>query len=100
MSREIKNTYSIHEICNSIKNQELILPDIQRKFVWDERKIICLFDSIMRGYPINTLMFWELDTRDVTYAETIGKRVRRLRCLIMGMKATNISAMRRLRTLF
>ena len=73
MSCENKDKYSIHEICNSIKNQELILPDIQRKFVWDERKIICLFDSIMRGYPINTLMFWKLDTRDVTYAETIGK---------------------------
>src|SRR3712207_7066376 len=35
------------------------LPDIQRPFVWSATKIRDLFDSLYRGYPVGTLMFWE-----------------------------------------
>ena len=35
------------------------LPAIQRKFVWSDKKIVALFDSIMRGYPIGTLLIWK-----------------------------------------
>ena len=41
-------------------NKSILLPDIQRPFVWDEDQIYKLFDSLMRGYPINTFLFWEL----------------------------------------
>ena len=34
------------------------LPNIQRPFVWSEEKIGRLFDSIMRQYPISTLLIW------------------------------------------
>lgn len=44
----------------SIVNKNVLLPDIQRPFVWDEQQIYKLFDSIMRGYPISTFLFWEL----------------------------------------
>lgn len=37
-----------------------LLPAIQRKFVWSSDQIEVLFDSIMRGYPINSFMFWEV----------------------------------------
>lgn len=39
-------------------NQELFLPHIQRPFVWEEEQIYRLFDSLMRNYPIQTLLFW------------------------------------------
>lgn len=32
-----------------IKNNEIVLPAIQRNFVWEENKIEKLLDSIMRG---------------------------------------------------
>src|SRR6185437_5738351 len=35
------------------------LPKIQRRFVWDEEQIEYLFDSIMREYPIGTLLVWK-----------------------------------------
>jgi len=38
------------------------LPNIQRPFVWREEQIAKLFDSIMREYPISTLLIWK--TRD------------------------------------
>ncbi|GAA9947682.1 hypothetical protein VN0905_11650 [Helicobacter pylori] len=60
---------------NSIKNvvDELnvryFLPDIQREYVWlkkaDEKKIEQLFDSILRGYPIDSFLFWKLQKEDI-----------------------------------
>jgi uncharacterized protein DUF262 len=41
-----------------ISTNEIYLPAIQRKFVWDIDRIEKLFDSIMRGYPIGTFLFW------------------------------------------
>ena len=40
-------------------NHTLILPALQRDFVWKPKDICKLFDSLMRGYPINTMMFWQ-----------------------------------------
>ncbi len=39
-------------------NGGLWLPNIQRPFVWSEEQIERLFDSIMREYPISTLLVW------------------------------------------
>ena len=44
-----------------IANSSLLLPAIQREFVWKKQAIELMFDSILRGYPINTLMFWKVD---------------------------------------
>lgn len=35
------------------------LPNIQRPFVWREDQIERLFDSIMREYPIGSLLVWK-----------------------------------------
>ncbi len=35
------------------------LPNIQRKFVWKPEQMEALFDSIMREYPISTLLIWK-----------------------------------------
>jgi len=39
-------------------NKSLFLPHIQRPFVWEEEQMLRLFDSLMRNYPIQTLLFW------------------------------------------
>lgn len=41
-------------------NQDIFIPGIQRPYVWEPERIVKLFDSLMRGYPINAFMFWEL----------------------------------------
>jgi hypothetical protein len=40
-------------------NTRYFLPDIQRPYVWSAEQIYALYDSIMRGYPISTFLFWE-----------------------------------------
>ena len=50
---------SIITLLNQIKNSEIVLPAIQRDFVWEEERILRLLDSIMRGYPIGIALLWE-----------------------------------------
>ncbi len=49
---------SIRTIIEHIRKYEIILPALQREFVWKRRDIENLFDSLMQDYPINTMMFW------------------------------------------
>lgn len=41
-------------------NRDVFIPGIQRPYVWEPEQIVKLFDSLMRGYPINSFLFWEL----------------------------------------
>ncbi|MFE7801187.1 DUF262 domain-containing protein [Nocardia sp. NPDC057440] len=55
-----RNTgYTLFQLIEDIKSGRVALPDIQRPFVWPSVKARDLFDSMYRGYPIGTLMFWE-----------------------------------------
>lgn len=53
---------TIRKIIGNLNNEEadggFWLPNIQRPFVWKEDQIARLFDSIMRQYPISTLLIW------------------------------------------
>ncbi|WP_367046816.1 DUF262 domain-containing protein [Streptomyces sp. Je 1-332] len=51
--------YALSHLIEEIKHGSIALPDIQRPFVWSTAKIRDLFDSMYRGYPVGTLMFWE-----------------------------------------
>ncbi|MDH5754427.1 MAG: DUF262 domain-containing protein [Candidatus Bathyarchaeota archaeon] len=50
---------NIVSLLNQVKDGEVVLPAIQRDFVWSEEKITKLLDSIMRGYPIGIALLWE-----------------------------------------
>jgi 5-methylcytosine-specific restriction endonuclease McrA len=50
---------SIISLLGQIKNDEIVLPAIQRDFVWEEEKIQRLLDSILRGYPVGIALLWE-----------------------------------------
>lgn len=45
-------------------NHSVLLPAIQREFVWDADQIIQLFDSVMQGYPIGAFLVWHLSGED------------------------------------
>ncbi len=50
-------TRSLYQILDDL-NREIYLPHIQRPFVWGEEQVRKLLDSLLRGYPIQTLLFW------------------------------------------
>ncbi|MFP6123254.1 DUF262 domain-containing protein [Helicobacter pylori] len=63
---------SIKEVVDGL-NVRYFLPDIQREYVWlknaDEKKIEQLFDSILRGYPIGSFLFWKLPKEDIAKSD-------------------------------
>lgn len=45
-----------------IDTGQIKLPMFQREFVWDKEQSAKLLDSILKGFPIGTFIFWK--TRD------------------------------------
>ncbi len=60
MSSGFQQPITIKNAIDNIYNRKYLLPAIQRKFTWSSNQIEMLFDSIMRGYPINSFMFWKI----------------------------------------
>ena len=54
---------TIAEALKNIEQRRYLLPAIQREFVWPSEKIEWLFDSLMRGYPISSFLFWNVEDR-------------------------------------
>ena len=51
---------SVKELVEGIRDGKYFLPSIQREFVWDTDRIARLFDSLMKGFPIGSFLFWEV----------------------------------------
>ncbi|MGA3136053.1 MAG: DUF262 domain-containing protein [Terracidiphilus sp.] len=49
---------TIRKVLENIDSKRYFLPAIQREFVWDTSQIEQLFDSVLRGYPIGSFLFW------------------------------------------
>lgn len=67
---------TIKEATDSIHKKRYLLPAIQREFVWEDDQITKLFDSLMRGYPIGSFLFWQVEkenSRKFQFYEFIRK---------------------------
>lgn len=56
---------TIGQMITGIHQDKYLLPAIQREFVWDTEQIEKLFDSLMRGYPIGSFLFWQVEPGNV-----------------------------------
>jgi hypothetical protein len=61
---------SIMSLLNQVADEEVVLPAIQRDFIWEEEKVEKLLDSIMRKYPIGIALLWET-YEDIQYRSFI-----------------------------
>ena len=59
--------HTIEKTLDQIHRHDLVLPAIQREFVWRPEQIGRLFDSLMQGYPFGTFLYWQVG------AENSGK---------------------------
>ena len=50
---------TIKRVVLDISHDKYLLPAIQREIVWEAEQIESLFDSILSGYPINSMLFWK-----------------------------------------
>ena len=56
---------TIASVLQRIQAQELILPAIQREYVWEPDQIVALFDSLMRGYPVGGFLSWKVEPETI-----------------------------------
>ena len=54
---------TVRKFVRRIHDGELLLPNIQRNLVWDQEQILFLLDSLLRGYPVSTMLIWRTDSQ-------------------------------------
>jgi uncharacterized protein with ParB-like and HNH nuclease domain len=68
--------YTLAPLLDQIDLGTIGLPDIQRPFVWSNKKVRELFDSMYRGYPVGYFLFWQ--TGAETGSKQIGSKAKQL----------------------
>lgn len=60
MTRTLFRTtrFDLEHLVKNIERGDIALPEIQRPFVWPNRKVRDLLDSMLRGFPVGYLLFW------------------------------------------
>lgn len=51
---------TVEQVLKEIHARKYLMPAIQREFVWDTDQIVLLFDSLLRGYPLGSFLFWDV----------------------------------------
>lgn len=52
----------ISELLDGISNQDLVLPEFQRQYVWSKEQAKRLMVSLIKEYPVGSLLFWKTNT--------------------------------------
>lgn len=61
-----KEPMSIASTLKQIQDRRLILPAIQREYVWKPSQVIRMFDSVMRGYPVGSFLSWRVEPETIS----------------------------------
>lgn len=64
MSTSLQNTsVKYSDLLSEIETGQVKIPQFQRKFVWNIKESAKLLDSIIKGYPIGTFIYWRTNER-------------------------------------
>ena len=55
---DIPTIVRLQQLVANFRSGGLLLPDFQRPFVWRDEQRLQLFDSILKGLPIGSLLIW------------------------------------------
>ncbi len=64
-------TITIRQLLQRITDGEIRIPAFQRDFVWEPDRVQFLMDSIFKGYPIGTVLFWRTKEK-LSYDRDLG----------------------------
>jgi len=59
-------------VLNDVKKGKIVVPKFQRDIVWNVKQRLDLFDSISKGFPIGSLLFWNPEKDDFGFNQKIG----------------------------
>ena len=76
--------YSVDTLLNWIKTEDIVIPEIQRPFVWTAPQVRDFIDSLYRGYPVGYLITWPKSNISLRGGESSTRE----RILIDGQQRT------------
>ncbi|GAB3653150.1 hypothetical protein GCM10028833_25900 [Glycomyces tarimensis] len=59
-------TWQLSHLVPQISTGAVKLPEVQRGYVWKPTQVATFIDSLYRGYPIGSLLFWRADIAPLT----------------------------------
>lgn len=62
----------VSSLVEMVRGEELLLPEIQRGYVWNRPQIRDLIESLYHDYPAGAIMLWETEANPVSRA--LGRR--------------------------
>lgn len=62
----------VSDLVEGVLSGEITVPRFQRPYVWGPDDMLQLFDSVLHGYPIGSLLIWETDREDITSLDRLG----------------------------
>jgi len=81
---------SVNELKNRVERGELVLPEMQRRYVWPATRVRDLFDSLYRGYPSGAILVWEtneeVETREMAISPTQDPSISTKQLLLDGQQ--------------
>lgn len=69
------DTIYLEDLLNDVAKGSYKIPIFQREFVWKTSQMLELFDSILKGYPIGSLLFWNSQDEEYKTKNEIGPYV-------------------------
>lgn len=68
--------YSVNGILADVEANKIAVPELQRPFVWKDKQVRDLMDSLYRGYPIGYLIVWQNAAVKVRFGRAAaGKKI-------------------------
>lgn len=55
----IGHPLKVHELLSEIEKSQVLLPEIQRTYVWKGPQVTRLMDSLYREYPVGQILLWD-----------------------------------------
>lgn len=89
---------AVTQLLEDVRRDQIAIPELQRPFVWDSRKVRDLMDSLYKGYPVGYLITWQsvgahLKGGEVARHQQIlidgQQRITALRAAVAGLKVIN-----------
>lgn len=50
---------AVSQLLDSVRKEDIVIPELQRPFVWTSIKVRDLMDSLYKGYPVGYLITWQ-----------------------------------------
>ncbi len=65
----------VSSLVEMVRSEELLLPEIQRGYVWNRPQIRDLIESLYHDYPAGAIMLWETEANPVS--RSLGSKAKR-----------------------